>query len=108
MDPATLEREISPPVTTKFTASISIDAVAVDTISSPLMLVAVATPRTGVTSVGLVAKTSDPPPVSSEITPASSDDEVAANTERLFDVAASVPEVGKVTAVFAVSVNAAV
>ena len=35
-------------------------------------------PKAGVTNVGLVAKTKDPEPVSSLITPASSEEEVAA------------------------------
>ena len=51
-----------------------------------LIDVAVATPNTGVTSVGEVAKTSRPEPVSSEITPASSADVVAANAESLLAV----------------------
>ena len=37
----------------------------------------------GVTSVGVLAKTSAPVPVSSEMIPASSDDEVAASTFNL-------------------------
>ena len=43
-------------------------------------------PRTGVTSVGLVANTSAPEPVSSEITPANSEDVVAANALNLLAV----------------------
>lgn len=43
----------------------------VDEIRSPLMLVAVATPRTGVVSVGDVPKTASPVPVSSLSTLAS-------------------------------------
>lgn len=46
----------------------------------PLMLVAKATPSVGVTRVGLVANTRAPVPVSSEITPLSSEDVVDANT----------------------------
>ena len=45
--------------------------------------VPVAAPMFGVTSVGVLAKTRAPVPVSSEITPASSADEVAARTEIL-------------------------
>jgi hypothetical protein len=44
-----------------------------------LMLVAVAAPRTGVTNVGVLAKTNAPDPVSSEITPASCEDVVEEN-----------------------------
>ena len=43
-------------------------------------------PSAGVTSVGLVANTSEPLPVSSEITPANCAEVVAAITERLFVV----------------------
>jgi hypothetical protein len=46
-------------------------------------LIADGVPRLGVTSVGLVAKTSEPEPVSSEITPASSADVVAARADSL-------------------------
>jgi len=100
--------ETFPPVTMKSTASISMDADDDETITRPLIEVAVAAPRTGVTSVGVFAKTRAPVPVSSEITPASSDEVVAENTDSLFEVAARVPDVGKVTDVFAVRVNAAV
>lgn len=48
-------------------------------IVAPLILVAVATPRTGVTRVGLVANTRAPDPVSSLITPASCAEVVEAN-----------------------------
>ena len=68
-----------------------------------LMLVAVATPRTGVTSVGDVAKTSAPDPVSSLIFPASSEDVHAAKSEIFAAVEARVPDVGSVTLVVAVA-----
>ena len=58
------------------------DAVPVQFVSTPLAGV----PRAGVTSVGLVAKTNAPLPVSSEITPANCAEVVAAMTERLFVV----------------------
>ena len=45
------------------------------------MLVAAATPKTGVTKVGEVANTKAPEPVSSLITPANCADVVAANCE---------------------------
>jgi hypothetical protein len=47
-------------------------------IDVPLMLVAVAAPSTGVTSVGVFAKTKAPEPVSSEIMLANSDEDVDA------------------------------
>jgi hypothetical protein len=68
------------------------------------MLVAVATPRTGVTSVGVFAKTKAPVPVSSLIFPASSDEVHAAKSEIFAAVEASVPDVGKVTLVEPVAV----
>jgi hypothetical protein len=43
-------------------------------------------PNAGVTNVGLVLNTNKPDPVSSEITPANSDELVAANTDNLFVV----------------------
>jgi hypothetical protein len=46
-------------------AIVSVDPVAGAVMATLLRLVAVATPSVGVTSVGLVAKTSDPDPVSS-------------------------------------------
>jgi hypothetical protein len=52
--------------------------VLLDGIVVPLIDVAVATPRTGVVRVGLVPNTKAPEPVSSEITPASSAEVVAA------------------------------
>ena len=63
-------------------------------IVAPFILVAVATPRTGVTRVGLVANTSDPDPVSSLITPFNSSDVVAANCASVPDVRASPPPAG--------------
>lgn len=65
-------------------------------IGKPVALVSVAlagVPSAGVTSVGLFAKTSAPLPVSSEMTPASSEDDVAANALSLFPVSATVPVV---------------
>ena len=64
--------------------SVALDAGAV--IATLLMLVVLATPSTGVVSVGDVAKTSEPDPVSSLITPASSAELVAANALSLLDV----------------------
>jgi hypothetical protein len=66
-------------------------------IVSPLIVVAVATPRTGVVNVGEVANTSNPEPVLSDITPASSADVVAANTDSLLAVYVTVPPVPKAT-----------
>lgn len=63
-------------------------------IVAPLILVAVATPRTGVTRVGLVANTRAPDPVSSLITPASCAEVVEANCARVPDVRASPPPAG--------------
>jgi len=51
----------------------------------------------GVTIVGEVANTSKPVPVSSEITPASSAEVVAENTDNLFDVYVTVPPVPNAT-----------
>ena len=53
--------------------------------------VPVAAPIFGVTSVGVLAKTSAPEPVSSEITEISSAEEVAAKSESLLLVTATVP-----------------
>jgi len=61
---------------------------------SPVQLVSVpldGVPRAGVTRVGEVAKTSAPLPVSSEITPASCEDVVAANWESGLPTRASPP-----------------
>ncbi len=52
--------------------------------------VPVAAPMFGVTSVGVLAKTSDPVPVSSEMTPASSEEDVAARADSLSVVTTSV------------------
>jgi hypothetical protein len=65
-----------------------------DGIVVPLIDVAVATPRTGVTSVGVLANTKEPVPVSSEITPANSADVVAACTDNLSVVTTRVLDVG--------------
>ena len=54
-------------------------------------------PRAGVIKTGEVPKTRRPEPVSSEITPLSCNEVVAANTERLSPVVVKVPEeLGKV------------
>jgi hypothetical protein len=53
--------------------------------------VPVAAPMFGVTRVGVLANTNAPVPVSSEMTPASSDEEVAANADSLSAVRAIVP-----------------
>jgi hypothetical protein len=66
-------------------------------IVSPLIVVAVAAPKAGVTKVGEVAKTRAPEPVSSDITPASSAEVVAANTDSLLAVYVTVPPVPKAT-----------
>ena len=60
----------------------------------PLMLVAVAAPNTGVTSVGEVPNTKAPVPVSSEMTPASSAEVVAASADNLSVVTTRVLDVG--------------
>ena len=62
-------------------------------------------PKTGVTRVGEVANTKDPVPVLSEITPANSEEVVAANTLSLLPVVVKVPAVGNVTLVVAVVVR---
>jgi len=67
--------------------------------------VPVATPMAGVTSVGVLANTKAPVPVSSEITPRSSAEVVAANTDNLSDVVVSVPVVGSVSEVAPVVVK---
>jgi hypothetical protein len=71
-------------------------SVTVDGIVVPFMLVAVATPSAGVTNVGVLANTNAPVPVSSEITPASCAEVVAANAERLSVVTTNVLDVGTV------------
>jgi hypothetical protein len=60
-------------------------------IATLLIDVADATPSTGVTNVGEVANTRTPLPVSSEITPASSADVVAAKKLKLLALRATVP-----------------
>jgi len=68
------------PVGTKFTLLLPAAALTTILPEVAVMLVAVAAPRTGVTRVGVLANTRAPVPVSSEITPASSAEVVAANT----------------------------
>ena len=63
-------------------------------IEAPFILVAVATPRDGVTRVGLVANTRDPEPVSSLITHFNCSEVVAANCASVHDVSASHPPAG--------------
>ena len=73
-------------------ASIFVDEVPAVPVLEPIraspnaMVVAVAAPSTGVTRVGVLANTNAPVPVSSEITPASSEDDVAASAEILLVV----------------------
>jgi hypothetical protein len=77
-------------------------------IGKPVQLVRVpedGVPKAGVTRVGEVANTKAPLPVSSDITPSNSDDEVAANTLSLLPVVVKVPAVGNVTLVAAVVVS---
>ena len=63
-------------------------------IVAPFILVAVATPRTGVTRVGEVANTRDPDQVSSLITHFNSSEVVAANCASVHEVSASHPPAG--------------
>jgi hypothetical protein len=84
---------------------VSVAEVAGAVISTLFTLVAEATPIFGVTSVGDVAKTRDPVPVSLLMTPRSSSDVVAANALSLSAVDARVPLVGSVTDVDPVAVN---
>ena len=63
-------------------------------IDAPFILVAVATPRAGVTRVGEVANTRDPEPVSSLITHFNCSEVVAANCASVHDVSASHPPAG--------------
>ena len=65
----------------------------------------VAAPIFGVVKVGVLAKTKDPVPVSSDITVISSAEVVAAKSESLFNVVVIVPVVGRVTFVNAVVVR---
>ena len=77
-------------------------------IGRPVQLVRVpedGVPNAGVTSVGEVANTNAPLPVSSDITPANCNEVVAANTPRLLPVVVNVPAVGKVTLEAAVVVS---
>ncbi len=77
-------------------------------IGKPVQLVRVpepGVPNAGVMKVGELLNTKRPEPVSSEITPASSADVVAANTLSLFPVVVNVPAVGNVTLVAAVVVS---
>lgn len=91
-------RELAPDVIKELpSATVSVEDVAGAVIVTLLTLVAVATPSTGVTKVGVVANTRFPLPVSSDIIPASSLELVAAKALSLLDVVASVPEVGSVT-----------
>jgi hypothetical protein len=77
-------------------------------IGRPVQLVRVpevGVPNNGVVRVGEVANTKRPVPVSSEITPANSEEEVAANILSLLPVVVKVPAVGNVTLVVAVVVK---
>jgi len=77
-------------------------------IGRPVQLVRVpedGVPKAGVTRVGDVANTKRPLPVSSDITPANSAEEVAACTDNLLPEVISVPAVGNVTLVAAVVVS---
>jgi hypothetical protein len=65
----------------------------------------VGVPNNGVVRVGDVANTKSPVPVSSDITPSNSEEEVAANTLSLLPVVVKVPAVGNVTFVAAVVVR---
>jgi hypothetical protein len=65
----------------------------------------VGVPNNGVVKVGEVANTKSPLPVSSDITPANSEEDVAANTFSLLPVVVKVPAVGNVTLVAAVVVR---
>jgi hypothetical protein len=77
-------------------------------IGSPVQLVRVpedGVPNAGVTRVGDVANTKAPLPVSSEITPASSKEVVAACIDNLLPVVIRIPAVGNVTLEAAVVVS---
>jgi hypothetical protein len=77
-------------------------------IGSPVQFVRVpevGVPNNGVVRVGDVANTKSPVPVSSDITPSNSEDEVAANTLSLLPVVVNVPAVGNVTLEAAVVVS---
>ena len=75
-------------------AIVSVDAVAGAVSATLLMLVAEATPKDGVVSVGEVLNTNAPDPVSSLITPASCAEVVAANCASVPLVAALLVSVG--------------
>ena len=72
-------------------AIVKVEPVAGAVIATLLILVADATPRVGVVRDGLVANTRAPDPVSSDITPANSEDVVAANCASVPPVVAIVP-----------------
>ena len=77
-------------------------------IGSPVQFVKVpevGVPNNGVVRDGDVANTKSPLPVSSDITPANSEEDVAANTFSLLPVVVKVPAVGNVTLVAAVVVR---
>jgi hypothetical protein len=77
-------------------------------IGRPVQLVRVpepGVPNTGVMNVGVLLNTNNPVPLSSDITPANSADEVAANTLSLLPLVVKVPAVGNVTLVAAVVVS---
>ena len=77
-------------------------------IGRPVQLVRVpepGVPNAGVMKVGVLLNTKRPLPVSSEITPANSAEEVAANILSLFPVVVNVPAVGNVTLEAAVVVS---
>jgi hypothetical protein len=86
-------------------AMVSVAEVAGAVMATLFTLVAVATPKVGVTNVGLVAKTRLPVPVSSEITPRSWLLVVAPNTASVFVVVGIVPAVGNVRLVTPVVVK---
>jgi hypothetical protein len=71
-----------------------------------LIVVAVAAPKTGEVSVGELAKTTLPVPVSSEITPANSEEEVDDITFSLSVVTTNVFEVGIAVLLIVVAVAA--
>jgi hypothetical protein len=74
-------------------AIVKVDPVAGAVNVTLLIVVADATPSTGVVSVGLEANTNAPEPVSSDITPANSADVVAAKADSLSCKSAIVPVV---------------
>ena len=76
-------------------AIVNVAELAGDVIVTLLILVAVAIPRDGVVRDGDVANTNEPEPVSSDITPASCADVVAAKTDKLLEVYTTVPPAPK-------------